>query len=151
VVRAAEHVIVIAGNPEKPRGTDSLKEWGDRVWTLPEIILSKGDSVSVVLDGRPAFTIPKMDFASLAWRSPESSRQLLDHFTSLHLSRLELVKIALECVMDRKLTHTYPGDHSYALMGLLRVRPPIDETDSSFQAFARYDSHLVNVKTASWV
>jgi hypothetical protein len=29
------------------------------------------------------------------------------------------------------------GDHSYALMGLLRIRPKIDDTDTQFQAFAR--------------
>jgi hypothetical protein len=29
------------------------------------------------------------------------------------------------------------GDHAYALMGLLLIRPTVDNTDSSFQAFAR--------------
>jgi hypothetical protein len=39
---------------------------------------------------------------------------------------------------DFKITLTLPqGDHSYALMGLLRSRPKIDSTDTSFQAFAR--------------
>lgn len=137
VIRAAEHVIVIAGNPKKPREKDPLREWGERVWTLPEIILSRGDSVSVVEEDHPPYAIDKMAFASLAWDNPESSRQLLDHFTSLYLSRLELVKIALECVMDRSLNPMHSGDRSYVLMGLLRVRPPIDENDSSFQAFAR--------------
>jgi hypothetical protein len=47
-----------------------------------------------------------------------------------------------------------PGDYSYALMGLLRVRPQIDPTDSAFQAFARYvsqerQSHLALLTTCS--
>jgi hypothetical protein len=46
--------------------------------------------------------------------SPTSSRKI----TSQHLTVLK-------------------GDHSYALMGLLRLRPKIDRTDSPFQAFAR--------------
>ena len=47
--------------------------------------------------------------------SPTSSRRKI---TSQHLTVLK-------------------GDHSYALMGLLRLRPKIDRTDSPFQAFAR--------------
>lgn len=53
------------------------------------------------------------------------------------LSQLELVTLALECLHNRGTTEHLPGDHSYALMGLLRVRPQIDRTDSAFQAFAR--------------
>jgi hypothetical protein len=34
-------------------------------------------------------------------------------------------------------TDILQGDHSYALMGLLRIRPKIDATDTQFQAFAR--------------
>jgi hypothetical protein len=113
---------------------------------LPEIVLSKGDSVTVyrcgVRDrslGPPAefSEISKPLFPSLAWDDNWTSRQLIEHYSNLHLSRLELVKIALECLMNRKFNALHPGDRSYVLMGLLRVRPPIDKTDSAFQAFAR--------------
>jgi hypothetical protein len=60
----------------------------------------------------------------------------------LILSQLELVTLALECLHRRSTTQYLPGDHSYALMGLLRVRPKIDPTDSAFQAFARYVPYL---------
>ncbi|KAI8953698.1 hypothetical protein F4801DRAFT_597422 [Xylaria longipes] len=61
---------------------------------------------------------------------------------NLNLSRLELAVIALKCLYKRKTTQYLPGDHAYALMGLLRIRPEVDITDSQFQAFARIS--LVN-------
>ncbi|SPQ25612.1 d9231210-e810-41bf-9b25-17d28832bb11 [Thermothielavioides terrestris] len=150
IVRAAEHVIVVAGHMERPWDDGALRVWGQRVWTLPEIVLSKGDSVTVWQCGvrqsgdqqesEPHVEvreIRKAFFPSMAWPDPLTSRQLIEHYSNLHLSRLELVKIGLECLMNRSLKVKYPGDRSYALMGLLRSRPPIDTTDSPFQAFAR--------------
>jgi hypothetical protein len=81
--------------------------------------------------------IPKVLFPLRAWRDSLNSRQLIEHYSNLHLSRLELVKIALECLMSREFRALHPGDRVYVLMGLLRIRPPIDKTDSAFQAFAR--------------
>ena len=135
VIRGAEHTIVIAQNPSHPG--DALMGWGERVWTLPEVILSKGDSVTQVINaGRPE-QVTKVRIAELAWRDAGASRQLVEHFTNLPLSRLELVSIAMKCLQERTLQMKFKGDRSYALMGLLRVRPQIDSADSSFQAFAR--------------
>jgi hypothetical protein len=136
VVRGAEHVVVLAGNPDKPQEGDPLKQWGSRVWTFPEIILAKGDDISVYDHGRLK-RISKSRFPSLAWSDSLASRQLLENFTTLHLSRLELLRIATECLMNRELNLKHAGDRSYALMGLFRIRPQIDCQDSSFQAFAR--------------
>lgn len=140
VVRGAEHVIIIAGNPEIPSPNDSLREWGERVWTLPEVLLAKGDSIGVYdyrKNRRQVESISKAQFPTQVWPDPTCSRQLIEHFTNLHLSRLELVKVAVECLMNLRFKPMYAGDRSYALMGLLRLRPPIDRNDSSFQAFAR--------------
>ncbi|EFR05216.1 hypothetical protein MGYG_08230 [Nannizzia gypsea CBS 118893] len=145
IIRGAEHIIVIAGNP-RHLTANPLREWGKRVWTLPEIILSKGDFVSVTRYDLGAKTlsdmvllerIQKSQFPYHAWSDALCSRQLLEHYSSLHLSRLELVKIIFECLMDRNFGECYPGDRSYAMMGLLRIRPPINREDTSFQAFAR--------------
>ena len=134
-------------NPYSPDNDNVLKVWGQQVWTFPEIVLSQGNQVpvahlhydaysnSVVLDRFER--IPKHDFPYRAWTDSNTSRQLLENYSTLHLSRLELIKIALECVMKRDLRLAYDGDRSYALMGLLRIRPPIDKSDTSFQAFAR--------------
>jgi hypothetical protein len=146
VVRGAEHVIVIAGHPERQLPRDPLLQLGERVWTFPEIVLSRGNTMTVATTKQNTQTlenellryrISKTMFAARAWADVLSARQLLEHYTNLHLSRLELMKIAVECLMKRGLYGKYPGDRSYALMSLLRIRPPIDVNDSSFQAFAR--------------
>lgn len=81
--------------------------------------------------------IPKSRFPALAWNDAKTSRQLIENYSSVHLTPLELVKIMLECLMNRDFNLKHPGDRSYVLMGLLRIRPPIDKSDSAFQAFAR--------------
>ncbi|KAK4118234.1 hypothetical protein N657DRAFT_583995 [Parathielavia appendiculata] len=145
IIRAAKHVIVVAGNRSRPWDNRALYVWGHRVWTLPEIVLSKGDSVTVWHCGArekpsPSYEVHEVSkslFPSCAWEDSLTSRQLIEHYTNLHLGRLELVKIALECLMSRRFRSLHPGDRVYVLMGLLRIRPPIDKTDSAFQAFAR--------------
>lgn len=143
IIRGAENTIVIVQNPS-PAGPEipvtqdnALMGWGERVWTLPEVILSKDSSVTLVINGETPKLVPKTRLAELAWRDAGTSRQLVEHFQNLHLSRLELVSIAMKCLQERTLMGQYKGDRSYALMGLLRVRPQIDSADSSFQAFAR--------------
>ncbi len=145
IIRGAEHVIVVAGNVKMPWDDNALRVWGQRVWTLPEVVLCQSDHVTVVHCGkRPGNQrpiefrdIPKALFPRHAWNDPLQSRQLIEHYSNLHLSRLEMVKIALDCLMSRKFKSMHPGDRAYVLMGLLRIRPPIDTTDTSFQAFAR--------------
>jgi polysaccharide pyruvyl transferase WcaK-like protein len=62
----------------------------------------------------------------------------VDHYEgNLILSQLELVTLALECLHRRETHQHLRGDHSYALMGLVRIRPKIDASDTAFQAFAR--------------
>lgn len=83
-------------------------------------------------------TINKRQFAQTVWRDAEVSRQLIDHYEgSVTLGRLELVTLALQCLHGRQTSQHLPGDKSYALMGLMRLRPKIDKSDSAFQAFAR--------------
>lgn len=140
IIRGAEHVIVIARNsPSDDPNTqnEALQGWGKRVWTLPEVILSKGDSVTITTKLDQRERIAKVRLAEIAWPDAGESRQLVEHFTNLPLSRLELVSIAMKCLNNRTIKAEYRGDRSYALMGLLRVRPRIDTSDSSFQAFAR--------------
>lgn len=138
---------IAVGAPRKARRgganttTELLRHWGERMWTFPEVLLSQNDDVRVYarkgqLDG--PLVIPKTQFAAQVWSDATVSRQMVDHYAgSLGLSRLELVALALQCLTSRQTTQYLPGDHSYALMGLLRLRPKIDRTDTAFQAFAR--------------
>jgi hypothetical protein len=144
IIRAAEHLIVVAKNTvptddlnSANAETKALQGWGQRVWTMPEVILSKDDYVTVVTKVDQGKRISKLHLAEIAWPDAGDSRQLVEHFTNLPLSRLELVSVAMKCLDNRQLRGKHQGDRSYALMGLLRVRPRIDITDSSFQAFAR--------------
>ncbi|KAF8853895.1 hypothetical protein BDZ45DRAFT_748059 [Acephala macrosclerotiorum] len=128
VVRGAHSLAIIVGTgSEDPKLSDMtpLQKFGMRLWTLPEVLLStphrhiqvlhRGDSVSLKFS--------KMQLAPLG---------------NLTLSRLELVIIALKSLFARETAKEFlPGDETYALMGLLRRRPMIDDSDSAFQALAR--------------
>jgi hypothetical protein len=120
-----------------------LVQWGTRMWTFPEVLLSPGVSIPVYTRGGDLgapLIVAKNQFAGRVWGELDAaeSRQLIDHYLgNLGLSRLELAVTALKCLYDRQTTEHLPGDQAYALMGLLRMRPQIDQTDSPFQAFAR--------------
>jgi hypothetical protein len=172
VMRSAHSLVIIVG-PElsssipQPRD-ELLRIWGARMWTLPEALLSSSKrKIKVYTRGHdgPALEIDKKRFAAVVWNDPLISRQLVDHYGgSLHLSRLELVTIALKCLKTRERGEYLKGDLSYALMGLLRQRPTVDGSDSDFLAFARLsmanDSDLLLERlictlpkdhTASWL
>ncbi|KAK3936410.1 hypothetical protein QBC46DRAFT_419300 [Diplogelasinospora grovesii] len=124
--------------------TDTLlAQWGTRMWTFPEVLLSPGQSIPVYTRGsnlRNPLIVSKNQFAGRVWGELDGtrSRQLTDHcLGNLGMSHLELAVTALKCLYDRDTTEHLPGDQAYALMGLLRMRPQIDQTDTPFQAFAR--------------
>lgn len=147
VVRGA-HSVVLAVKPEKNEyaNVDSvLKDWGKRLWTLPEALLTPREQPIRVYScdqGSPTLikVVAKKSLSSLVWDDSSLTRQLIEHYEgSLGLSRLELVILALRCLSDRNChtTQHLPGDMAYVLMGLLRQRPVVDATDTEFQAFAR--------------
>lgn len=116
-----------------------LKQWGSRVWTLPEILLCPGtQEITVYTRGEDVpIRINKRNMAAQI-DDGKLSRQLIDHYEgSLVLGPLELITIALRCLHGREKGSYLKGDMSYALMGLLRQRPTVVRGDSAFQAFAR--------------
>ncbi|KAG4431383.1 hypothetical protein IFR05_013143 [Cadophora sp. M221] len=117
-----------------------LQQWGQRLWTLPEALLATPHrKITVYQRGhQEPLKLTKKQLAAFAWTDSATTRQLIDHYEgNLTLSRLELVIVAMQSLFARKTTQYLQGDHAYVLMGLLRLRPKIDKTDSSFQAFAR--------------
>jgi len=145
VIRSA-HSLAIAVGPSATRRSmlrrdEMLKMWGERMWTLPEALLSSNDhDIKVFMrdDDGPAWVVNKKHFAATVWEDPLVSRQLVDHYIgSLTLSRLEMVTIALKCLTTRKTHDKFPGDMAYVLMGLMRRRPVVNPADSKFKAFAR--------------
>ena len=146
IVRGARSMIIAVSNPTDKEGprvdtTTLLRQWGTRVWTLPEVLLIPSNSDIHVYARNANVDEPtifhKRNFATL-WEDAPISRELIDHYEgSLILSSLELVTIALRCLHNRHKGSYLPGDMAYALMGLLRRRPIIVKTDTAFQAFAR--------------
>ncbi|KEY69033.1 hypothetical protein S7711_03333 [Stachybotrys chartarum IBT 7711] len=149
VLRGAQSMIIAVGRRKSAdsaarANTDTLlKEWGSRMWTFPELLLAPGKSVQVFTRGgnlKAPMIVPKNQFAARVWTyiDPHVARQLIDHYLgNISLSRLELAVLALKCLYSRHTTEYLAGDQAYALMGLLRMRPQIDRTDSAFQAFSR--------------
>lgn len=151
VVRGAEAVVIALGCPTTTTTTATtgigistlLAQWGQRMWTFPEVLLSPGDRIAVYLRGdehkeKEPVWIYKSQFAGQVWGDAAEARQLIDHYLgTCVLSRLELAVLGLRCLYRRAATQYLPGDQAYALMGLLRLRPEVDKTDSPFQAFSR--------------
>ncbi|RYO94507.1 hypothetical protein DL764_007826 [Monosporascus ibericus] len=147
VLRGAQAMVIAVGQPKSSSmkvPTDTLlSQWGSRMWTFPEVLLSPGQTIAVYTRGsdlRAPLRISKNQFAGRVWSASDATeaRQLIDHYLgSLGLSRLELAVTALKCLYNRYTTEYLAGDQAYALMGLLRLRPQVDQTDTPFQAFAR--------------
>lgn len=130
------------GGPTRPSDVNKLlAQWGQRMWTFPEVLLSPGDQIAVHMrsdQAKKPFWISKSQFAAHVWGDAHEARQLTDHYSgTLVLSRLELAVLALRCLYRRDTTQYLAGDQAYALMGLLRMRPEVDKTDTPFQAFSR--------------
>ncbi|KAL8832585.1 MAG: hypothetical protein Q9170_004829 [Blastenia crenularia] len=157
VVRGAFRMIIAIGGPVDAVEEDQLpynlvRAWGNRVWTLPELLLTPGHNdlwiytINRNLDPTTQLdqclnTLPKqitLRNFSRYWEDHEIIAQLIDHYeSSVILSPLELITTALKCLEVRHITQHLPGDLSYSLMGLLRRRPNAQKSDSGFQAFAR--------------
>jgi hypothetical protein len=127
---------------------EALKVWGNRAWTLPEVLLCSSQHKISVVDHssfhRSEFS--KHGLGYRAWTDWTEASKLVDHYEgSVHLSQLELISIAYRCLRRRRIrgNHSSGNDknasreYAYALMGLLRRRPKTVKTDSEFMAFAR--------------
>jgi hypothetical protein len=145
VVRNAQSLAIIlgeSGGGQTKTRLELLIEWGTRMWTFPEVLLAHPKKEILVYtrgqENNP-WRLTRMELAYQIWQVDRLRvRELIDHYdNTLTLSRLELVVIALECLLSRKTNMHSEGDLAYALMGLLRQRPTVDFTDSAFQAFAR--------------
>ncbi|KAL8710890.1 MAG: hypothetical protein Q9225_007220 [Loekoesia sp. 1 TL-2023] len=157
VVRGAFRLVIAVAGPAGPMNDDALpydllRDWGNRVWTLPELLLTPGDKdLWIFTVNRSLAPDTQLDQClknppqkrslrnfSRYWEDHELMGQLIDHYeNSVILSPLELITTALKCLEVRHITQHLAGDLSYSLMGLLRRRPNAQKTDSGFQAFAR--------------
>ncbi|KAI0015294.1 hypothetical protein F4780DRAFT_773650 [Xylariomycetidae sp. FL0641] len=142
IVRIAHTLVLLVGPPVEsklPGGVPQaystttaqqwLQVWGSRLWTLPEILLCSAEH---------RIRLYAIGNVQLVWSDAKAIRQLIDHHDfSVHLTQLELVSIALECLARRTIPQFAKADFIYALMGLLRRRPPINKAGTSFEALAK--------------
>ena len=94
------------------------------------------------------YEVSRRELWDKVWEYVTYSGQLIDHYeNSVPFTPLELVTVALQCLLKRKTAEYLEGDMSYILMGLLRQRPDVLRSNSVFQAFARLslanDSNLL--------
>lgn len=150
IVRSAHITCMAIGPSDATSGikdTDLMRNWGSRIWTFPEVLLSRAHQPILVVRRGDLGNIEHLhrtQFPAKVWDDDGESRRLIDHFNgTLHMSNLELMTTALQCLRRRSTTDQhFNGDHSYALMGLVNIRPRPIWADSAFQAFARLS--LVN-------
>ncbi|MDI1493462.1 MAG: hypothetical protein OHK93_005252 [Ramalina farinacea] len=159
IVRGCFDVVIAVASQSSNAQQGALEEWGDRIWTLPEMLLSPGtDQIEIYLKSREVYVggtnfdkssgpLTRREFPRW-WGDAPVIGQLVDHIEgSAVMSPLELTTTALKCLQRRNTKEYYKGDRSYSLMGFLRQRPGVCNYDSEFQAFARLslanDSNLL--------
>lgn len=81
VVRGARAVVIAIGYNNSGGSSDDaelLHQWGSRMWTYPEVLLSPNDDIKVFFRiGKRIRTIAKKHFAGEVWTDASTSRQLL--------------------------------------------------------------------------
>lgn len=160
IVRAAHSMIIaigpttndkvasiLAGEQSPPYSreyvTPWLRQWGSRLWTLPELLLCPGEyriRLYVVGDPSEPKAMAKRNFAERAWDDAEAVKELVNHFEgSAILTSQHLIEAALNCFSKRQTDQFSQGDIAYATMGLFpnRHRPRVNKSDTGFQAFAK--------------
>jgi hypothetical protein len=116
VIRGAVQICVLVLDLHK----ESLCQWGARMWTLPEGLLSQMANIKFC-SAESSMEMSKIALAANVWKDGETSRLLAEHFTGLlTLSRLELISLGLEALGNREMKEYTPGDLAYALMSLLK-------------------------------
>lgn len=160
IVRAAHSMIIAIGPPTSDKiasilaGEDTpehnrenvtpwLRQWGSRLWTLPELLLCPREyriQLYVFGDASEPKAMAKRNFAERAWDDAEAVRNLVNHFEgSAILTPQHLIEAGLTCFSRRQTDQFSQGDVAYAIMGLFpnRQRPAIVPSDSGLHAFAR--------------
>ncbi|KAL9100920.1 MAG: hypothetical protein Q9187_009303, partial [Circinaria calcarea] len=149
VIRGSNHVALLL-----PDGNDyRMRDWGQRMWTLPEGLLAPGQIRLCTWQGEGKYHVREMgkvEMTSQFWLDKDDkegdcvleevpSRILAENFAGLiDLSPLELFSLGLAALCNRTTSNNFTrSDEAYALMGLLHYRIDTDETDELFQVVAR--------------
>lgn len=141
LVRGAQRTVVVLPD----MSFRSKLEWGSRVWTFPEALLST-DRVIYFSSPDARDTKTKLQLTDDVWNDSyeasseddQPTRLLVEHFSGvLTLSRLELFSVALEALSRKKRSSFFKADLAYALMGLMNHRIQLTGNESLFEGLAR--------------
>ena len=163
VIRGATRTCIMLPDFSAP----NLQQWGERMWTLPEALLSHEEQLKLcalsshrdsallkqasdpTLSDEPQMQTQmwsKLDMSDEAWGNDEdgdgdhqATRLLAENFSGvLNLSRIGLFTVALEALSKRKQNGNFShADVAYALMGFLHERIQFDKEETDFQGLAR--------------
>ncbi len=154
VVRGSHQICIVLPDPSP----NALVFFGQRLWCLPEVLLSRNHKVMLCTPGPQSLQngdstelVDIIEMVHRAWAvrttednqivsdgNEETFRLLAEHYTgTLTLSRLELIQLGLTALRSRQWREFQRGDIAYALMTLLTKRPRMDPTDTELQALAR--------------
>ena len=146
-------LVMVKGNDDRPL-SDGWMRYGDRIWTLPEALLSP--SLIYKVGTRFFKPINLRRLANVAYRDRVEEMMLVDGFSgkeSMPLTeKIELLRKAIwkrSSGPDKKVTvqgasnntggafTAFRGERVYALMGFMQYRITPDPYESEEEAFAR--------------
>ncbi|KAI9692884.1 MAG: hypothetical protein M1822_004878 [Bathelium mastoideum] len=163
VIRGAQRTCIMLPD----FSVSKMREWGDRMWTLPEALLSHAEHLKLcALSSHSDSTLmrqpsdltlteepfmetqlrTKLEMSDETWGNGEDSdgdhqptRLLAENFSGvLSLTRIGLFTIALEALSKRHQNGSFSqADVAYALMGFLHERIQFDKDETDFQGLAR--------------
>lgn len=153
IVRGSALVAILLGADTN----DARREWGRRLWTLPEGMLAPGETVTwchQTADGALRHhQVHKIEMTLTFWTPAEPPsvtnnrfeddwpvRTLAEHYSGvLPLTRLELLPSIINALAAQGWTNAAKGhsDLAYAVMGFLHYRIERNEDDTLFQSLAR--------------
>ena len=149
---ASKTLILISEDDDQPLSHGWLR-WGDRVWTLPEALLSH--ELLYKAGSRPIKKVSLRRLANLAYKDRHEEMKLIDGYSGKEpLSLPDRVKLLYEAIWKRSsgLENTtilssgdsrdgvftaYPAERVYALMGFLPHRIAPDSKEMEVAAFSR--------------
>jgi hypothetical protein len=148
VFRGAKRTLIVVGSG----ANESWYGWGERVWTLPELLLSKNLYVQDNFESEST-TPRQMDLrqiANMAFREDDRvlMDEVIDHYSGKDImDRLERLSKLKDAIWRRQKSDRppdvgpqfagYDAERVYALMGFFEHRILPDQLESELNALAR--------------
>ena len=143
---ASKTLILISGDDDQPL-SDGWRRWGDRVWTLPEALLSQ--ELVYKVGSRPLKKASLRKVANMAYENRQDEMIIIDGYSGKEpLSLYDRVRLLRTAIWKRtsgpdnelyrlSAFTAYPAERVYALMGLMPYRILPNSAESEEMAYSR--------------